>query len=141
MKKLILAAIGLFFASSAFAVAPLIGDVADQNIAQGTSTGTLYFVVGDTETSFTALTVAAVSSNPALLPTITLGGTNAQRTINVTSASGLTGTATVTLTVTDGEALTASSSFHVTVTTANTNPRSRACRGIRSSVPGRLQRR
>jgi hypothetical protein len=136
MKKLILAAIGLFFASSAFAVAPLIGDVADQNIAQGTSTGTLYFVVGDTETSFTALTVVAVASNPALLPTITLGGTNAQRTINVTSASGLTGTATVTLTVTDGEALTASSSFHVTVTTANTKPTLTALQGYQIASPG-----
>ena len=136
MIKLILAAIGLFFASSAFAVAPLIGDVADQNIAQGTSTGTLYFVVGDTETTFASLTVTAVSSDPTLLPTLTLGGTNAQRTINVTSASGLTGTATVTLTVTDGEALTASSAFTVTVTAPNTAPTLTALQGYQIASPG-----
>lgn len=136
MKKLILAAIGLFFASSAFAVAPLIGDVADQNIAQGSSTGTLFFVVGYAETTFTALTVAAVSSNPTLLPTLTLGGTNAQRSIAVTAASGLTGTATVTLTVTDGEALTASSSFMVVVTAANTRPTLTALQGFQIVSPG-----
>jgi len=136
MKRLLLAALGFIFASNVLAVAPLIGDVADQNIAQGTSTGTLYFVVGDTETAFTALTVAAVSSDPALLPTLTLGGTNAQRTINVTAASGLTGTATVTLSVTDGEALTASSSFNVTVTTANTKPTLTALQGYQIVSPG-----
>ena len=136
MKKLILAALGLICTNQLFAVAPLIGDVADQNIAQGTSTGALFFVVGDAETSFTSLTVAAVASDPALLPTITLGGTNAQRTINITSASGLTGTATVTLTVTDGEALTASSSLHVTVTTANTKPTLTALQGYQIASPG-----
>jgi dienelactone hydrolase len=136
MKKLILAAIGLLSASSAFAVAPLIGDVADQNIAQGTSTGTLFFVVGDAETTFTSLTVGAVSSNPTLLPTLTLGGTNAQRSIAVTAASGLTGTATVTLTVTDGEALTASSSFTVVVTAANTRPTLTALQGFQIVSPG-----
>ncbi len=136
MKQLIFGGLGLFFASSALAVAPLISDVADQNIAQGTSTGTLYFVVGDTETTFTALTVAAVSSDPALLPTLTLGGTNAQRTIHITAASGLTGTATVTLTVTDGEALTASSSFIVTVTAANTKPTLTALQGYQIVSPG-----
>jgi len=136
MKRLLLAALGFIFASNVLAVAPLIGDVSDQNIAQGTSTGTLYFVVGDTETTFTALTVAAVASDPVLLPTLTLGGTNAQRTINVTAASGLTGTATVTLTVTDGEALTASSSFSVTVTTANAKPTLTALQGYQIVSPG-----
>ncbi|MBL9144851.1 MAG: beta-galactosidase [Verrucomicrobiaceae bacterium] len=136
MIKLILAALGLIFATHAFAVAPLIGDVPDQNIAQGTGTGTLYFVIGDTETTFTALTVTAVASDPTLLPTIALVGTNAQRTINITSASGLTGMATVTLTVTDGEALTASSSFNVTVTTANTKPTLTALQGYQIVSPG-----
>lgn len=136
MKSLLLAALGLIFTNQLFAVAPLIGDVTDQNIAQGTSTGTLFFVVGDAETTFTSLTVAAVASNPTVLPTLTLGGTNAQRSIAVTAASGLTGTATVTLTVTDGEALTASSSFTVVVTEANTRPTLTALQGFQIVSPG-----
>ncbi len=136
MNKLILAALGLLFTTPVLAVAPLIGDVPDQNIAQGTSTGTLYLVVGDTETTFSSLVVTAVASHPALLPTLTIGGTNAQRTIAVTAASGLTGTATVTLTVTDGEALTASSSFNITVTPANTKPTLTALLGYQIVSPG-----
>lgn len=136
MKKLILAALGLIFTNQLFAVAPLIGDVADQNIAQGTSTGAQFFVVGDAETTFTSLTVTAVASDPSLLPTLTLGGTNAQRSIAVTAASGLTGTATVTLTVQDGEALTASSSFTVVVTVANTKPTLTALQGFQIISPG-----
>lgn len=123
-------------AAGALAVAPLISDVPDQNIAQGTGTGTLYLAVGDTETTFASLTVTAVASDPALLPTLVLGGTNAQRTIAVTAAGGLTGTATVTLTVTDGEALTASSSFNVTVTTANSKPTLTALQGYQIVSPG-----
>lgn len=122
MKGFLLAALGLIIVSNAHAVAPLISDVADQNIAQGASTGTLFFTMGDAETTFTALTVSATAGDAALLPTLTLGGTNSQRSIAVTAAAGLTGTTTVTLTVTDGEALTASSTFQVTVTTANTKP-------------------
>jgi len=136
MKRLIIAALGFISTTHLFAAAPLIGDVADQNIAQGTSTGALFFVVGDAETSFSSLTVAAVASDPALLPTLTIGGTNAQRSIAVTAASGLTGTATVTLTVTDGEALTASSSFNITVTTANTSPTLTALQGFQIVSPG-----
>lgn len=118
------------------AVAPLISDVPDQNMVQGTGTGMLFLVVGDIETTFTSLVVTAVSSNPALLPTLTLGGTAAQRTIAVTAANGLTGTATVTLTVTDSETLTASSSFNVAVTTANTKPTLTALQGYQIVSPG-----
>ena len=108
------------------ATSPLIGDVPDQVIAKGTSTGTLYFVVGDAVTTFAALTVTASSNNTSLVPNNTanlaLGGTTSQRTIVVTPASGPTGTATVTLTVANGAALTASSTFTVTVTAPNTPP-------------------
>lgn len=116
------AALGILLLARVYAVPPLIGDVADQVIAQGTGTGTLYFTIGDTETSFGSLAVTAASSDPTLLPGLTLGGTNAQRSIVVAAASDRTGQALVTLTVTDGEALTTSSTFHVTVTTANTRP-------------------
>ncbi|MDP3072963.1 MAG: DUF1552 domain-containing protein [Opitutaceae bacterium] len=50
------------------AVAPLIGDVPDQVIAQNTNTGALFFTLGDNETTFSALNVSATSSNPTLVP-------------------------------------------------------------------------
>ncbi|OYW73938.1 MAG: hypothetical protein B7Z37_19760 [Verrucomicrobia bacterium 12-59-8] len=115
-----------FMATVHAATEPLISDVAEQVIAQSTNTGTLYFVVGDAVTAFTALTTAAESSNATLVPNnavnLTLGGTNGRRSIKVTPAAGLTGTATITLTVTNGAALTASSTFNVTVTAPNTAP-------------------
>ena len=127
MKTHLLTALLSFaFALTLHAVAPLIGDVPDQNIAQSTNTGTLYFTIGDNETAFTALTMAATSSNTTLVPNnvanLQLGGTTAQRTIKVVPVAGQQGTAVITLTVTDGEALTASSTFTVTVTGPNTNP-------------------
>ncbi|MBI5364571.1 MAG: beta-galactosidase [Planctomycetes bacterium] len=106
--------------------APLVGDVPDQVIALNTSTSTLYFTIGDAETSFSALVVTATSSNPALVPNaaanLALGGANAQRTLVVTPANGAAGSATITLTVTDAQALTATSAFTLTVTQPNTPP-------------------
>ena len=111
---------------SALATAPLIGDVPDRVVAQDDATGMNYFVIGDAETTFTSLAVTAVSSNTNLVPNtpsnLVLGGSNAQRTIQVAPVANQTGTTVVTLTVTDGEALTASSAFNVTVTPPNTAP-------------------
>ena len=77
------------------AVAPLIGDVPDQVIAQGPNTGALFFTIGDTETAFPALNVTASSNNPTLVPNnaanLALGGTTAQRTITVTPVAGQLG--------------------------------------------------
>ena len=130
----------LAIALCAHAVAPLISDVPDQVIAQNTSTPTLYLTIGDTETTFTALTVSASSSNTTLVPTnaanLALGGSNAQRTIKVTPVSGRTGTATITLTVKDAEALTASSTFTVTVTAPNTAPTLTGLPGYQIASPG-----
>ena len=130
----------MLLAPIAAAVAPLIGDVPDQVIAQNTNTSTLYFVVGDTETTFTALTVTATSSNPGLIPqgpaNLTLGGLNAQRSIIVTPAAGQTGTGLITLTVSDGESLSSSSTFNVTVTAPNTPPTLSGLAGHQRISPG-----
>ncbi len=139
-RRLLPACLWVVLASALHAVAPLIGDVADQVIPRDTNTGTLYFAIGDTETAFTALTTAASSSNPTLVPNtpanLTLGGTNAQRSLLVTPAAGQTGTAVVTLTVTDGEGLTASSTFTITVTTPNTPPTLGGLAGHQITGPG-----
>lgn len=133
-------ALGLSFASSALAVAPLISDVPDQVIAHSTGTGTLFITIGDAETAFAALTLAASSSNTTLVPNnvanLVVGGTNARRTISVVPVSGLTGSSVITLTVTDGEALTASSTFSVTVTAPNTPPTITGLQGFQIVRPG-----
>ena len=122
------------------AVAPLIGDVPDQVIAQGTNTGALFFTIGDTETAFPALNVTASSNNPTLVPNnaanLALGGTTAQRTITVTPVAGQLGTTTITLTVQNGERLTASSTFSVTVTGPNTPPTIDGLPGYQIIDPG-----
>jgi dienelactone hydrolase len=125
-SELIITLLSCAFATTIHAIAPIVSDVPDQIIAQSTNTGTLYFTIGDTETTFTALTMSATSSNTTLIPNnvanLQLGGTSAQRTIKVVPVVGQQGSATISLTVTDGESLTASSTFNVTVTATNTPP-------------------
>ncbi|MDD5138733.1 MAG: dienelactone hydrolase family protein [Verrucomicrobiales bacterium] len=128
MKVIHLVFLLLLPASSATVAAntpPLISDVADQVIAWNTTTATNYFTIGDAETTFSSLTVTALSDNVTLVPNTTanliLGGTNSQRTIKVAPAANQTGVAVITLTVSDGTN-TAGSSFNVTVTAPNTPP-------------------
>lgn len=103
---------------------PVIGGVPNQVIVLNANTGTLYFEIGDPASA--TLTVAATSGNTTLVPNsaanLTLGGATAQRTIRVTPAAGLTGTAAITLTVTNASSLTASTTFNLTVTAPNTPP-------------------
>lgn len=105
---------------------PLISDVPDQVIAQDTSTATLAFIIGDTETAFNLLTVTASSSDASLFPNtsanLTLGGTTSQRSIRITPATGKQGSGVITLTVLDGSGLTVTSSFNITVTAPNSPP-------------------
>jgi autotransporter-associated beta strand protein len=96
---------------------PTIGDVANQTLTAGSATGVLSFAVGDAETAAGSLVVTASSSNTTLVPNanIALGGSGAGRTVTVTPAAGVSGTATITLTVIDGGGLTATDTFTVTV--------------------------
>ncbi len=95
---------------------PTISPIADQTVAVDGSTGPISFTVGDAETPSEWLTVSGTSSNPDLVPSanIMFGGTNSDRTIAVTPASGQSGTATITVTVSDGQAST-NTSFNLTV--------------------------
>src|SRR5262249_37442290 len=78
---------------------PTISDVTDQTITQDTNTGALNFTVNDAETAPSALTVTASSNNQTLVPdaNIALGGSDTDRTITVTPASGQTGLAIITI--------------------------------------------
>ena len=72
------------------------------------------------------LTVTAVSSNPALIPTpaVSYGSANTTGTLTFAPASNASGTATITVTVNDGQAQnnTVTRTFTVTVNAANNPP-------------------
>jgi hypothetical protein len=109
---------------------PTISNIANRTTSMGTATGDIPFVVGDVETSASQLTVTG-TSNAALVPVsaIDLGGSGANRTIEVTPAAGQTGTATITVGASDGTTaatdaftLTVSGSGTTTTTTAPPPP-------------------
>jgi len=98
--------------------APVISDIADKTINEDSSTGSISFTVSDVETSAGALTPSATSSNTALVPNVTLGDSGANRTVSVTPAAGIWGTADITVTVSDGSD-SVSDTFTVTVSSVN----------------------
>jgi len=103
--------------------APRISPIPDTVIAVDTSTPPLHFTISDTETSVTNLTVAAVSTNPDLVPdsNIALAGTGTHRTVTVTPRSGTAGIADITISVSDGFATT-SVTFKLSVQVRPTPP-------------------
>lgn len=107
----------------------ILTPIADQTIAEDTSTAVIPFTIDDEETPG-ALTVTGGSSNPALVPVANIvfgGAPSVNRTVQVTPAGNQFGSATITVFVSDGGA-TGSNSFLVTVTPVNDVP-------IISSIP------
>ena len=102
---------------------PSISSVANQAIAEDSTTGALPFTVGDPDTPLDSLSVTATSSNAALVPNgnIVLAGSGANRTATITPAANQFGTTTITLRVSDGVAE-ASTSFTLTVASVNDPP-------------------
>jgi formylglycine-generating enzyme required for sulfatase activity len=102
--------------------APTISDIAALTINEGGNTGALAFTVGDVQTTAGSLTLSGSSSNTTLVPNanIVFGGSEVNRTVTVTPASGQSGTATITVTVSDGT-LSTSDTFLLAVN-ANTAP-------------------
>jgi VCBS repeat-containing protein len=86
--------------------------------------GSIAVTIGDAETAAAALTVAATSDNPTLLPpgSFVFGGSDTARTLVITPAANLSGTATVTVTVTDGNNATTTDTFVLTVNAQNDVP-------------------
>jgi VCBS repeat-containing protein len=103
---------------------PTISDVANATVNEDVAAGPFNITVGDDLTAAGSLTLAATSSNTALVPNanITLGGSGATRTVLVTPVANATGTTTITLTVTDANGLTATDTFTVTVNAVNDPP-------------------
>jgi len=74
-----------------------------QITSPGQTPAVVNFTVGDAETAVSALSVSATSSNTNLVPNanIVLGGSGANRTVQVTPLAGQTGAAVIRLRVTD----------------------------------------
>ena len=89
---------------------PSMTVIADQSVTGGSSTGDLPFTVGY---SGNTVALTATSSNTTLIPVsnISFGGSIFQRTVNIATQSGTSGTSTITI-YADGTAL---RSFVVTV--------------------------
>jgi hypothetical protein len=96
---------------------PTITSISDRSIYKDTSTGVLAFTVGSTSEPAGDLVVTVTSSNHTLADDsdCVLGGSGANRTVNVTPNTGQTGITTITIAVTDSEDRTSTDSFDLTV--------------------------
>ena len=83
---------------------PAVSAIGDQATDEDTATAVVGFTVSDVETAASALVVSGSSSNTALVPNnnIVIGGSGANRTMEVIPAANQFGTATVTLSAGDG---------------------------------------
>jgi hypothetical protein len=101
---------------------PTLSSIADQSTRESSSIS-VTFTVGDSETPLQNLILSSGSSNPTLIPNnnISFAGSGAQRTATLAPIAGRSGTATLTLSVNDG-ALTTSRSFVLSVNATNALP-------------------
>jgi hypothetical protein len=98
------------------ALPPTISAISDQSTIQDTPTAPIFFVIGDAVTAASSLTLYATSSQTGLVPVnnIVFGGSDSNRIVTITPASGQSGESDITVTVSDGVA-TASTTFAFTV--------------------------
>lgn len=103
---------------------PTLTEIDDQTVNEDTSTGPLTITVGDVETAPGLLKLTATSSNTKLVPVanVVFGGTGENRTVTVTPAANLFGTATITVKVTDANNGFSQQTFVVTVDPINDAP-------------------
>ena len=89
--------------------APQIVGLANQTLPQDTSTPVLTFQVSDTDSGANAVTVTAISSDETIISAagIVLGGSGANRTLQITPAADAIGNATITLRAVDPDGLVA----------------------------------
>jgi hypothetical protein len=99
------------------AQAPTIVGLADQSLPQDTTTPVLNFQVSDADSGADSVTVTATSSDAAIIPAegIVLGGSGANRTLQITPAPEAFGDATITIRAADPGGLAAQQIVRVTV--------------------------
>jgi len=113
-------AVGVALSDAAFLLipgAPTISTIANRTIDEDTDTGAIPFVIQDFDTQATTLALSAISSNPALVPTsgMVFGGSGQNRTLRVTPAANLSGTATIAVRVLDTTGASATNVFNLVV--------------------------
>lgn len=79
------------------------------------------FTIGDNETAAGSLTMVYQTDNPTLITGMTPGGSGANRTVNITPGSGLSGVTTIRAIVSDGT-LTSTNSFQIAIQSVNDPP-------------------
>lgn len=98
---------------------PMITDLSNQVINIGMTTPVIHFKITDDKTSPWDLVVTYNSNNTALVPetddNIILGGTDAERTVQVVPVPDRAGIATITIIVTDTDGDTNQDAFQVEV--------------------------
>ena len=97
--------------------APQIVGLANQTLPQDTSTPVLTFQVSDPDSGANAVTVTATSSDPTIISAagIVLGGSGANRTLQITPAADVFGNAMITIRAVDPDGLFAQQVIGVTV--------------------------
>ncbi len=102
---------------------PTLSTVSTQTINEDAATSALAVTVGDAETAVGSLTLTAAAADTTLLPAggISIGGSDANRTVTLTPAAHRNGSTLITLTVNDGSTTT-SSTFTLSVTPVNDPP-------------------
>jgi len=104
--------------------APTISDISNRTIAEGASTPSIPFTIGDQETAASGLTLTGTSSNTGLVPNnaIVFGGSGANRNVTITPSALAFGSAVITIRVTDANGGSATDTFTLTVTPVNQAP-------------------
>lgn len=94
---------------------PTMTPIPDQNATVGVRVGPSPFTIGDIDSPFESLRLAARSSNPTIVPSerLVLGGSGANRTITITPAPNQFGTPKIYLNLNDGSK-TVEKSFYFT---------------------------
>jgi uncharacterized repeat protein (TIGR01451 family) len=102
---------------------PILASIPDQSADEDTPLS-LPIAVGDPEGPVAELTLAAVSSDPLLIPAsgFAFAGTGPNRRLTITPAENRSGTASITITLTDTNGASTSDTFELTVTSVNDSP-------------------
>jgi len=97
--------------------APRLVGLANQTLPQDTTTPVLTFQVSDADSGANAVTVTATSSDQSIIPAagIVLGGSGANRTLQITPAPDVFGNAMITIRAADPDGLAAQQVIGVTV--------------------------
>ena len=103
---------------------PTVSAIANQVTLEDTPTPAIPFTVGDSVTPATLLTVSGMSSDTNLVPNsnIVFGGSGSNRTVTITPATNLSGSASVSIFVNDTNFGMANRTFSLTVNSSNDLP-------------------